>query len=142
MTSKRRTVWINWEISNILIPEFGAGNVEWDWEDYMWVMIKNFKLPRGWSKPTVPLLIEIPRTYPDALPKEVGFYTEKRLTDRKGFATSHYFQEMGSLNKYADRGWAWLCIHVNKWNPKTDIRKGDNLMTICNLIHNTLSTGK
>ena len=108
MTRNRRNDWINWEISNILIPEYGPDALNWDYEDYTWVQILNFRLPPGWSKSCVPLLIEIPPTYPEALPRDVGFYTEKGLRDRNGFTTDHYFEENRSLNKYTDKNWAWL----------------------------------
>lgn len=141
IAGSQRNKWVNWEICNILVPKFGEGNVDWDFEFYNWVMIKNFQLPHGWSKSIVPLLIEIPPTYPEALPRQIGFYTEKSLRDSKGFTEEHYFDKMSILNKYSDRGWAWLSVHIDRWNPKSDIRKGDNLLTICNLIYYTLSTG-
>jgi len=135
-----RSERINWEITHILIPEYGAQYLDWDYEDYTWVYIKRFKMPPGWSKSYSQLLIEIPLGYPSIAPSR--FYADKKMHDKKGFSASHYFTENTGLNPYAHLGWAWLCIHVLDWNPRTDVRRGDNLLTVCKLIYHTLSTGR
>ena len=144
---KRR---IAMEISQLLVPLYRRENLEWDPEEQcQWIMILRFKLPKGWTNKRpdspfyntcyTPLLIEIPAGYPNVAPQ--NFYAELQLQCGTDFI-SHYFDRPGtgtSQNKYTDRGWAWLCIHVNAWESKTNVTKGDNLLTICMLIFDFLS---
>jgi len=143
---KRR---ITLEISQLLVPMYGRDNLEWDPEDYNWIMIKQFWLPKGWvskcsaspcyNTAYTPLLIEIPAGYPSVAPQ--NFYAEQQLQCGTDFI-GHYFDRPGtgtSQNKYTDKGWAWLCIHVLSWESKTNLTKGDNLLTICKLIFDILS---
>lgn len=140
---------VNMEITQLLVPNYGQNNLEWNIDDN-WIMIKEFKLPKGWvnkrtdsplyNKPLTPLLIEIPSGYPNVTPQ--NFYAEQKLQCGTDFIT-HYFDRPGSgipsINKYTDRGWAWLCIHIKAWDYKTNFAKGDNLLTICKLIFDILS---
>jgi len=130
---------INWEISKLLTPKYGSQYLDWDYDDYTWVHIKRFNMPPGWSKNYSQLLIEMPLGYPNIAPSR--FYADKNMHDNKGFSANHYFAENPGLNPYIHLGWAWLCIHIKEWNPRTEISKGDNLLTVCMLIYCTLSTG-
>jgi len=136
------------EISQLLVPQYGRGNLEWD-PDCNWIMIKEFRLPRGWTnkrpdsplynRPCTPLLIEIPAGYPNVAPQ--NFYAEQNLQCGTDFI-HHYFDKPGmgtSQNKYTHKGWAWLCIHIHTWDSKTNFTKGDNLLTVCRLIYDILS---
>ncbi len=141
MRMSPRNERINWEITNLLIPEYRNQYVDWDYEDYSWVHIKKrFKMPPGWSKNYTDLLVVIPESYPNVAPS--NFYMDQHMQDSKGFSASHYFDKASGLNPYADRGWAWLCIHIQAWNPRTEVKRGDNLLTVCKLIYHTLSTGR
>jgi len=138
------------EISNLLVPYYGRDNLEWDPEGRCdWLMIQRFQLPKGWInnrrdsplyKTTItPLLIEIPAGYPNVAP--TNFYAERQLRCGTEFIR-HYFDQPGTgtgVNRYTNKGWAWLCIHVNAWDSRTSISKGDNLLTICRLIYDILS---
>jgi len=120
----RRKRRINSEIRHQLIPVYGE--VDWDWEDYLWVMIKRFPLPEGWNVPYCELLIEIPPGYPQVPPSR--FYLPKRLRDRYNRMAGHYFEEP-RLNPYSEKGWAWLCLHPRGWDPSKD-----TILTICEMI--------
>jgi len=138
------------EISQLLVPLYGREYLEWDPEEKCtWIMISRFRLPKGWLNKRhdsplyntcyTPLLIEIPAGYPDVAPQ--NFYAEKQLQCGIDFII-HYFDQPGTgtiQNKYISLGWAWLCIHVNAWQSKTNVTKGDNLLTICRLIFDILS---
>ena len=137
------------EISQLLVPQYGRDNLEWDpGEEPAWIMLSRFKLPSGWvnRRPDsplyntnyTPLLIEIPAGYPSVAP--TNFYAEQQLQCGADFI-GHYFDHPNTLsaNKYTNKGWAWLCIHVNAWDYKTNVAKGDNLLTICKLIYDILS---
>lgn len=143
---KRR---ITTEISTLLVPRYGRENLEWDPEEKLgWIMITRFKLPKGWINKRsdsplyntfcTPLLLEIPAGYPSVAP--TNFYAERQLQCGTDFI-KHYFDEPGGLsqNKYTSKGWAWLCIHVNAWDHRTNVARGDNLLTICKLIFDVLS---
>lgn len=144
------------EISTLLIPKYSRENLQWDPDDCNWIRIKKFHLPKGWlnkrrdsitsdketlyDTPYTPLLIEIPGGYPNVAPQ--NFYAEKQLQCGTDFI-GHYFEQPGTgitqQNKYTDKGWAWLCIHIKAWENKTNFVKGDNLLTVCKLIYDILS---
>jgi hypothetical protein len=137
------------EITHLLTPIYGRKNIEWDTDEFRWIMIQKFRLPKGWVNRRLdspfygtiytPLLIEIPVGYPSVAPQ--NFYSEQQLQCGTDFI-SHYFDRPGtgtSQNKYTDKGWAWLCVHVLAWECKTNLTKGDTLLTICRIIFDILS---
>ena len=138
------------EISQLLVPLYGRDNLKWDPEEKCeWIMFERFRLPPGWlnKRPDspfhntayTPLLIEVSAGYPSVAPQ--NFYSEQQLQCGTDFI-NHYFDRPGtgtSANKYTSKGWAWLCIHVTAWDYKTNVAKGDNLLTVCRLIFDILS---
>ena len=101
-----------------------------------YLLLYNFDLPSGWNKKFTRLLMIVPQTYPQIPPTK--FYVDKGLR-KYGKIPSHYF-ENSSFNPMRGEGFAWLCIQeIYRWRPSTDILKGDNLLTVCNLIYNYLS---
>ncbi|MCD6219038.1 hypothetical protein J7K43_01465 [Candidatus Calescamantes bacterium] len=99
------------------------------------LLIYRFDLPPGWNRDFTRLLMIIPQAYPQIPP--VKFYIDKGLR-KYGKIPPHYF-EASSPNLLCGEGFAWLCVHeIYHWKPSVDILKGDNLLTICNLIYNYL----
>jgi hypothetical protein len=116
--------------------------VEYDDLGYRWVHLPTFELPEGWNKRETELLVLLPPAYPQLPPD--GFFLDRRLTTRRGQTPGHYFQEHSSHNPYADRGWAWYCMHVSSegrggWRATADILEGDSLLTYIELIRLVLS---
>lgn len=116
----------------------GYGAVNYDDRALTWVQVPEFNLPRGWNVRRSGILLELPSQYPSIPPD--GFYLLKGLRNAQGYTPSHYFQEGGSLNRYADRGWAWYCIHARgNWLSAADIVSGHNLLKYLELIRTILS---
>ena len=90
-----------------------------------WLKIKNFKLPPGWNKEKVKLLILIPSGYPATPPD--NFYVDNSLRLANGNlpgATSANKNKLGEP-------WLQFSYHVEKsdWSPHADILHGHNLLT-------------
>jgi hypothetical protein len=116
--------------------------VAYDDLGYRWVHLPAFELPDGWSKRQTELLLVVPPAYPQLPPD--GFFLDQRLTTRRGRTPGHYFQQQGRQNPYADRGWAWYCIHLDGsprggWHASADVLQGDNLLSYIEVIRLVLS---
>ena len=137
MTKRHRRV-----VLEVLLLAMAFGEVNFDENCCTWVHIRRFRLPAGWNKAATELLIELPSAYPQVGPD--GFYLDRRLRDRSGRTPAHYFEERGRYNKYADRGWAWFCLHQEPgkrggWRAANSIMDGDNLIKYVELIRAILS---
>jgi hypothetical protein len=116
----------------------GYGAVNYDDRGFTWVHVPQFRLPRGWNARQSGILLEVPPQYPSIPPD--GFYLLKGLRDAQGLEPTHYFQAGSSLNRYADRGWAWYCMHARGgWHATADIVSGHNLLKYLELIRAILS---
>ncbi len=103
--------------------------VDYDEEEGTWVCIPEFPMPKGWNKVATALMFELPSNYPHMPPD--GFYIDQHMK-KYGSLMIPYFENNNRHNRYADRGWAWFCLHLNKhaWRPKTNILAGDSLLTL------------
>jgi hypothetical protein len=121
----------------LLARQFGV--VDYDDEDGRWVYIPRFPLPAGWDRRTTGLLLVLPSGYPHVPPG--GFYIDRFLRTRSGRRVDHYFEERGDYNPYADKGWGWFCIHLDRgaWQPTGDVLRGDNLLKLAALIRTILT---
>ena len=121
----------------ILAKQFGI--VDCDDEDGRWVYIPHFQLPAGWDRSATGLLLVLPSGYPHVPPD--GFYIDRFLRTRKGRRVDHYFEERSDYNPYADRGWGWFCIHLDRggWRPTSDVHLGDNLLKLTALVRAILT---
>lgn len=121
----------------LLARHFGV--VDYDDEDGLWVHIPCFPLPVGWDRQTTGLLLELPGGYPHVPPN--GFYIDRLLRTASGRQVSHYFEERGRFNPYADKGWGWFCIHLERgsWRPTGSVLHGDNLLKLTALIRAILT---
>jgi hypothetical protein len=121
----------------LLAQQFGV--VDYDNEDGRWIHIPDFELPVGWDQQKTGLLLVLPSGYPHVPPN--GFYIDRFLRTCDGHRVSHYFEEQGDYNPYADRGWGWFCIHLDQgaWRPTSDVLCGDNLLKLAALIRAILT---
>lgn len=115
------------------------GEAEYDDQGGKWLYLPSFPLPAGWDRPTTGLMWVLPGSYPHLPPD--GFYVDRFLRTRHGKRIGHYFEERGTYNPYADRGWAWFCIHLHPgaWRPSGNVAQGDNLFKLAVLIRAILT---
>jgi len=123
--------------ADLLARQYGVA--DYDDEDGRWVHVLYFPLPAGWDRRTTGLLLELPDGYPHVPPE--GFYIDRFLRTRSGQQVDHYFEERGHYNPYADKGWGWFCIHLERgaWRPTADVLGGDNLYRLTVLIRAILT---
>ncbi|MFF8866031.1 E2/UBC family protein [Streptomyces sp. NPDC015139] len=113
------------------------GEVQVDRQDGTWVHIKTFAIPAGWNKRSVQILIDIPHGtpgYPQVAPQ--WFWTDHDLRTVEGLPISHFFTEESSFSeaRYVSKGWGHFCIHLMKWHPSTDMKRGHSLVSYLDLI--------
>jgi hypothetical protein len=115
------------------------GEVEYDEEDGQWLCVPRFPLPAGWDRRTTGLMWVLPGSYPHLPPD--GFYIDRFLRTHRGRRIGHYFEERGAYNPYADKGWAWFCIHLDRgaWRPTGNVMPGDSLLKLTALIRAILT---
>ena len=116
------------------------GTVNSDQQDGAWVHAPHFPLPRGWNKPEVEILIDIPYGnpgYPSVPPD--WFWTDRNLATSDGRPISHFFTEASSSytdRMYLDKGWGHFCVHLTAWRPSSGLRlqEGHTLLSYIDLI--------
>jgi hypothetical protein len=116
------------------------GNVRFDEIDGSWLFVEGFKLPRGWNKDQVNILIDVPwgsPGYPSVAPQ--WFWTDNDLKTSEGSSIGHFFTAGGSGHTradYVELGWGHFCIHMNEWRPAGGIAvlDGHSLITYLDLI--------
>ena len=117
--------------------------VTFDEENGNWVVFPQFRLPRGWSQPATPLLINFPRDYPVLPP--IGFYLPDTLPSPHGHKFSRAYHN--ASNAPLLQGWDWYCCYLASggWQPaplnsRNGWRDGDNLWTYITLINEVLAS--
>lgn len=117
--------------------------VSFDEENANWVVFPQFRLPRGWSQATTPLLINFPRDYP-ALPP-IGFYLPSNLPSPHGHKFGRTYHNASSAPLLKE--WDWYCCYITPggWQPaplnsRNGWRDGDSLWTYLTLINEVLAS--
>lgn len=88
-----------------------------------WVLFKQFPLPEGWNREATELIIIIPPGYPTTAPD--NFFVRNGLRLKTGQMPGNYSENQSVLGG----SWAQFSFHAERWNPSSDIRDGDNLLT-------------
>ena len=89
-----------------------------------WILFKEFKLPLGWNRDVMELLIIIPPAYPATSPD--NFYTSTGLKTSAGAQPGNYSEPVPQFGKQCGQ----FSYHLDgEWHPAADIFKGDNLQT-------------
>jgi hypothetical protein len=101
--------------------------------DYSYVVVHGVRLPPGFDRSEIDLLIEIPDDYPSS-PPGVGkrIYVPKNLRFQG--------RQLEDVHEYSDPGWgswAWFCFQYIDWDPQTD-----SLITLVELIRADLTDPK
>ena len=127
----------------MLAPAFyTSGGINYDEQNFDWVMIPNFSLPRRLQEKQCNLLILLPQIYPDIGP--LGFYVDKQIHLRGGqkepnaVGTGHHgAQDLTHL------GWYWYCVTTSNgqggWRPSVNYWQPDNLVTFLNMVRESLT---
>jgi hypothetical protein len=114
------------------------GPTRFDRDAGSWLYIEKFKLPRGWNKNAVDILIDVPSAtpgYPSVAPQ--WFWVDHDLRTNDGRPIGHFFEAgQNDSREYAAKGWGHFCIHVNEWRPADafSLAKGHSLLTYASLI--------
>jgi len=123
-------------------------NVNCDDENYDWIEIPKYKLPRNWGHIArqVKLRVYFPDDYPLSPP--IGFYLD---SDIGKSANGHFYGTAyhGAYKQPLTEGWKWYCVYVEPgaWQPAKvrysgDWKKGDNIYTYFQLIAEVLESGE
>ena len=109
--------------------------------DLKYVYIPHFPLPPIWKQRRVPILIYIPKSYPEVPP--IGFYIPCGTCLKNGNKHPHQYCRtyLGQPDLH-EKGWDWFCLHLKNssdWNPKDDPLKPDNFWSYMNIVRLGLS---
>ncbi|MBI3616575.1 MAG: hypothetical protein HY211_08705 [Candidatus Omnitrophica bacterium] len=88
-----------------------------------WLLFKQFPLPPGWNIQATELLVLVPPGYPATPPD--NFYVKNGLRLVDGKAPSSYTENQSALGG----SWAQFSFHAQGWDPSSDFKNGDNLLT-------------
>ena len=127
----------------MIAPRFAYnGGINYDRDNFDWIIIPEYPLPRKWQEPYCSLLILPPSTYPDTPP--IGFYINVKLHCANGDTDPHILggSAHGAAN-LMDSGWYWYCVTISNghggWRPSADYRQPDNLSTFLNMVEESLT---
>ena len=97
--------------------------------DYRVVVARKFRLPPGWNRKSTDVLIEIPDSYPSAVPgRDSSIFIERGLRFH-GRTPADYREGWGNLTD-----WAWICYEALSWDPHRD-----NLYTLLEMLRADLT---
>lgn len=120
-----------WKIENVMLlaKAFPNSEMAYDCEAFTWVFIRAFPLPENIRQEHTRLLIIMA-----VIAQPPGnVYVDKGLTDLDGNAVHFLFTPRQPQLKAA--GFAEAHLGFRQWNPSYDVMKGDNLITVTNLIY-------
>ena len=99
------------------------GELEYD-PNVTWILFKEFKLPSGWYKEYIELLIKVPSGYPSIPPDNFFVPTGFKL------ASGQPIDRCTLVAPFLDKAWLQFSYHIDgEWNPSENILEGDNLMS-------------
>jgi len=98
------------------------GEVEY-YEESGLILIKNYKIPKGWNRASTDVLLTIPTGYPTASPYAFKASSGLRLDPDR--MPSNYSEGQTALEKQ----WGQFSISVEEWKPTEDVVSGHNLLT-------------
>jgi len=103
-------------------------------DDCQHLFVSNFNLPPGYNFSTVPVLLEIPRDYPESPPAVGGshLFLPRGLRYR-GRTLQDFHQDVGPLND-SKRQWGWWRYERINWDPCQD-----NLITFFELLRTDMT---
>lgn len=102
-------------------------------DDCKSIIVKDFNLPPGYNYDSIPILLKLPRDYPESPPGigEAEVYVPAKLRFR-GKEPEDFHVSCGPSDK-----WAWWCYEKIDWNPCKD-----NLITFFELLRAHMTNPK
>ena len=89
-----------------------------------WILFKEFRLPVGWNKEIIELLVNISPGYPTTPPD--NFYVVAGLRFANGTQPNAYSEPVPHLG----RQWGQFSYHIDgEWRPALNLLEGDNLLS-------------
>lgn len=118
----------------------GATGIDFDDDNYDWMVIEKYVLPPTWPVRTCPLMLILPTEYPEIPP--VGFYLPNTIQSPNGHVYSQAYHNASSAP--LQKGWNWYCAYIKpgSWNPAHRLGGyGDSLWDYITLIGEVLASG-
>lgn len=111
-------------LEEIKLLEKEYGELEYD-PEIAWILFKKFKVPSGWNKNVIELLIIIPPAYPSTAPDNFYVPLDFRL-DNNQLGDCHTESPVNLI----ERQWGQFSYHLDgEWHPSSNILEGDNLLS-------------
>lgn len=113
-----------------------AGFPLWVDERMRFIIVEDVQLPYGYDRARIPVLIELPKSYP-RVPPGVGGSQVYIPDDIRFLGSSLDDVHVGNTPSFKTPGWpdwAWLCYERIDWNPLCD-----NLITFLEMIRANLT---
>lgn len=109
----------------LLCEHFGAEKVFWP-ADFSYVQIHDYGLPPNWSQDLSDIALLLPPTYGFETPIKHAFLEPglRRWNGRAYRTIEHYFDGVFmpyGHERWRDKGWGYLCLHLNRWRPQDTI---------------------
>lgn len=114
--------------TSLLMRRFGE--VEYE-ENFEWLIIRRFPLPRGFRPRVTNLLLWIPKLYPLIPPCSFAISSD---LEKRGVP----IMSANNLNSCDWRSWLYLQLPNVRWRASYDISSHDNLLTLMNQIFDFL----
>lgn len=132
--------WGNIQLVANLLPK---STVQYDDVKCKWLTVDPFPLPKNIKQDySSRLVIVMPGLDKPIYAKPSGFYLDKDLQHSSGRSLYHVFNN-GSAHgcrNLSNRGYAWFCLMLKRWQPSYNVIDGDNYATVINTIFQQLDT--
>lgn len=131
--------WGNIELIGEQLPK---AQIAYDDVNCQWLCIDRFPLPNNVQQDYSKLLIVTPGLDQPISIRPNAFYLDLNLMHRSGRKLSHVYNK-GAYHGCQDlskEGFAWFCLHLNRWEPSYNVVDGDNYATVINTIYKELNT--
>ena len=129
-----------WYKTNISMLQRLFGKVSYDNYEYTWILIHRFRLPPFYNRMYSALLITTPG-YNINNKFAFSFYLDKNLR-RSDIPASRFIFDDFSYNPLRHKNYARLCFNIKKFQPRSDVLSGDNIVDLCQSVYNFLARKK
>ncbi|CAB1062325.1 hypothetical protein D1BOALGB6SA_7101 [Olavius sp. associated proteobacterium Delta 1] len=129
-----------WYLQNMAILRRVFGKVDFDEDSFRWVILHSFSLPPFYHQRKTVLLIETPGPHINN-PKAFNFYADKGLS-RSDMTVFEHIYEDSRYNHYSDYGLARLSLHLEIFQPSSDVISGDTLLDVTQNVYNFFALRK
>lgn len=124
-----------WRNLRLLAQRWRQCDIKVDEDECTWIHLGRFPLPRNFRQRNTDLLLILAGVRRPITVAPRGFYVDQGLRSLSGRGLDHIFDDDGPANA---TGYAWFCLHLDRWQPSADVVRGDNLVTVTNTIQENL----